>query len=133
MPKYRNSHITVRRKRKGMDHSDSDPSSPPSLEPCCHPKATLALKHERIRKFALQMATLGSSEASMITSSPERIAPLSNIPQKSEDGTQETYNFSGVHEPPQDEVLRTIFEWMCDLSSNNSESNTRRSRRLTQL
>lgn len=131
MSKCRKAHVTIRGKPKKIPTNCSTPCSPPSLVPCCFPETHLALKHQRIRKFALEMAVnqvshgnYGNREsltAQTATSSASQVLAMQ------ERGFKPVY----VVEEPQKSQLRSLFEWMCDMSPSKSDHVLRRSERLS--
>ena len=131
MSKCRKAHVTIRGKPGKIPTTCSSPCSPPSLVPCCFPETHLALKHQRIRKFALEMAVnqvnhgnygnRGGLTEQTATSSASRVSDIQ----------KRGFNPVYVVEEPQKSQLRSLFEWMCDMSPSKSDHVLRRSKRLS--
>ena len=132
MPKQMKAHVTIRRKILNNDSRMGISSSPPSLVPCSPSINCLSMKYERVRNFARHMATKGHNEVSVIHGSrkPDSSGPdVIRHPSADDDSI---FDWSSEREVPQDAYLKSIFDWMCDMSSSTSESNCRRSKRLNQ-
>ena len=135
MSKCRKAHVTVRgrarRQAKISSSPCSIPCSPPSLVPCCLPESHIPLKHQRIRKFALEIAVSQITQRKTDENASGNLQPTA-APSKafSSSANQEFKTVYPVDEH-QKAQLRSLFDWMCEISPSQLKNIPRRSKRLS--